>query len=73
MKKADLACFGSKDERRLQDLRQKFYTAIPELKDQLYQELIKRGFFTSNPDSIRQRWRGLVSWGLWLQCFFPVA
>jgi uncharacterized membrane protein YgcG len=48
--------FGSRDERRLRDLRQKFYTAIPELKKQLYQELVKRGFFASSPESTRQRW-----------------
>jgi len=51
-------------ERRLSDLRQKFYTAIPELQGELYQEVVQEGFFPSSPQSTRNRWSLLGVLGL---------
>lgn len=56
--------FGGREERRLSELRQKFYTAIPELRDQLYQELVQEGFFPRNPETTRRIWSGLGIAGL---------
>lgn len=60
--------FGKKAEQgkecRLGDLREKFYTAIPDLRSMLYKEVVKQGYFPSNPDTTRQKWRGLAILGL---------
>jgi len=50
--------FRGGEERRLSDLRQKFYTAIPELNKELYQEVVKGGFFPGSPESTRRVWSG---------------
>jgi uncharacterized membrane protein YgcG len=63
-----LRIFGKKgkmrNERKLRDLREKFYTAIPDLKRMLYAEVVDKGFFPSSPDSTRQRWTWLGIIGL---------
>ncbi len=51
-------------ERSLLDLRQKFYTAIPDLKRMLYTEVVDQGYFPSNPESTRQKWVWLGGLGL---------
>ena len=51
-------------ERKLRDLRQKFYTAIPDLQHKLYDEVVEKGYFPSNPNSTRQKWRWLAILGL---------
>jgi len=56
--------FGRGQTRRMSDLRQKFYTAIPELRKQLYQEVVKEGFFPRNPETTRRLWSGLGCAGL---------
>jgi uncharacterized membrane protein len=56
--------FGKKDERRLRDLQQKFYTAIPELKRELYQEVVRLGYFPQSPESTRQKWAVFSAFGL---------
>ncbi len=48
--------FGKGTERRMRDLRNKFYTAIPELQSQLYQQVVEEGLFTANPHTTRQKW-----------------
>jgi uncharacterized membrane protein YgcG len=56
--------FGGRQEQRLSDLRQKFYTAIPTLQEQLYREVVTQGFFPSNPQSTRRTWSILGVVGL---------
>ena len=46
-------------ERRLSDLKEKFYTAIPELKKQLYQEVVDLGFFHASPERVRSTYAGV--------------
>ena len=68
--------FGKRETRRLSDLRQKFYTAIPDLRKQLYQEVVTEGFFPNNPESTRRVWSGLGCAGLVVAgviAFFLVA
>jgi len=50
---------GSKQEVRLNDLRNKFYTQLPGIQRGLYEAMVKRGFFRSNPDTTRKMWRGV--------------
>lgn len=56
--------FGKGQERRMSDLRQKFYTAIPVLRNQLYQEVVSEGFFPRNPQTTRRLYSGLGCAGL---------
>lgn len=56
--------FGRKTEIELDDLREKFYTAIPKLQKELYKESVEAGFFPSSPKSVRGRYLGLGIAGL---------
>nr|HID15013.1 DUF2207 domain-containing protein [Anaerolineae bacterium] len=51
--------FGGRTERRMSSLRNRFYTAIPRIKDQLYKETVKRRYFRASPDKVRKRYTGL--------------
>jgi uncharacterized membrane protein YgcG len=51
--------FKGRDERKLSDLKEKFYTAIPKLKKQLYQEVVDLGFFRRSPEKVRNTYAGL--------------
>jgi uncharacterized membrane protein len=56
--------FGKGDRKKLTDLRDKFYTFVPKLKNQLYDELVKEGFFTASPQKERNKWIGIGFVGL---------
>jgi uncharacterized membrane protein YgcG len=56
--------FGGRSERRMSDLREKFYTAIPELNKQLYEEIVKEGFFPRSPKATRRLWMGMGGAGV---------
>jgi uncharacterized membrane protein YgcG len=56
--------FGKHETRRLSDLRQKFYTAIPDLREQLYKEVVNEGLFPRSPEATRRVWSGLGCAGL---------
>jgi uncharacterized membrane protein len=51
--------FGRQSERALSDLKEKFYTAIPQIKKGLYQQTVTHQFFRTDPDSVRGRYAGL--------------
>ncbi len=51
--------FGGGSSRDLSDLKEKFYTAIPDLQTQMYNEVTKLGFFAGNPNSTRAKYAGL--------------
>ena len=51
--------FGGSTTRALSDLKQKFYTAIPTLQKQMYEEVSKLGFFAGNPNTTRAKYAGL--------------
>jgi uncharacterized membrane protein len=56
--------FGGRQERRMSDMRQKFYKSIPKLQNQLYQEVVEEGFFPRNPQSTRRMWTAVSLVGL---------
>lgn len=50
---------GSAQEVLLDDLRNKFYKTLPDIKDSLYQKVVEKGFFEKNPDKIRTKYISL--------------
>ncbi|MBU0705562.1 MAG: DUF2207 domain-containing protein [Chloroflexi bacterium] len=48
--------FGGRSERRMSSLKNKFYQAIPKIKEQLYRETVKRKYFRASPDKTRGRY-----------------
>ncbi|MBC7243515.1 MAG: DUF2207 domain-containing protein [Anaerolineae bacterium] len=51
--------FGRKQERRLSELKEKFYTHIPTIQKGLYKELVRQGLYSRDPDSVRGSFAGL--------------
>jgi uncharacterized membrane protein YgcG len=47
---------GGKTEIEMNDLKNKFYTAIPGLQKALYEDMVAEGFFKNSPSKIRTRW-----------------
>ncbi len=48
--------FGRKTERDLNALKNKFYTKLPAIKEELYEEVVARGFFSTSPEKVRARY-----------------
>lgn len=46
-------------ERKLSSLKAKFYSAIPKIKKQLYEQLVQDGHYDHSPESTRNRWSGI--------------
>lgn len=51
--------FGRRTEIDLDDLREKFYTAIPKLQRKIYKAAVEEGFFPASPKAIRGRYMGV--------------
>ncbi|MEA3273092.1 MAG: DUF2207 domain-containing protein, partial [Patescibacteria group bacterium] len=45
--------FGSNDEKKLSELKNKFYRHIPKLKKELYGATVAEGYFSKNPQVVR--------------------
>lgn len=56
--------FGSRDSIDLDDLKEKFYKYLPEIKKEMYQEVVRAGYYTSSPQSARTRYSILGVGGL---------
>lgn len=46
-------------ERSLDSLRNKFYTVVPKLQEDLYDSVVSEGLFTAKPSTTRAMWSGL--------------
>ena len=57
--------FGSLNERKLSDLKNEFYSAIPALRKEMYAEAVREGLFVENPDAVRSRYGCLGIGGDW--------
>ena len=55
---------GGRKERTLESLRNSFYTAIPQIKNELYKEMVTENLFKTDPDTIRKFWYGVGVVGL---------
>lgn len=53
------AIFSGKQERKLSDLKNKFYKHLPGLKKQLYDNLVRLKYFPRNPDTTRSTYAGV--------------
>ncbi|MCA1552922.1 MAG: DUF2207 domain-containing protein, partial [Chloroflexi bacterium] len=51
--------FMHRNERELSDLREKFYSAVPIIESQMYDEVVSSGFYRSNPQTTRRVWTGI--------------
>jgi uncharacterized membrane protein len=47
------AVFGSRDEVRLSDLKNKFYSRLPPLKAKMYEAAVQANLFPRNPETVR--------------------
>lgn len=47
---------GSLASIRLSELRNKFYTAIPGIRDAIYDNLVTRGYYRARPDKVKGIW-----------------
>ena len=52
------ALFKGDSSVRLSDLKDKFYTSLPGIRDALYEQLVERGFYKQRPDSVKNNWLG---------------
>jgi uncharacterized membrane protein len=48
--------FGSEQSKRLSDLKNKFYTALPEIRTGLYDAVVEQGYFKTRPDVTRRNY-----------------
>lgn len=51
--------FGISKFKTLDSLKNKFYQYLPALQKDLYEGLVERGYFARNPNTVRNGWRGL--------------
>ena len=60
--------FASGPKILISDLKNKFYTHLDPLRDQLFNDLVSKNFFRQSPETVRRRYRyaGLVVLGLGL-------
>lgn len=58
------AFFGARDEVRLSDLKNKFYTHVPVIKQAMYDAVVKAGLFPRNPETVRTLYMVLGVLGL---------
>lgn len=54
---------ASKDTVKLSDLKNKFYRSIPGIKNQIYEELVEKGYFQKNPEKVRDNYYA-IGWSL---------
>lgn len=45
---------------RLSALREKFYTSLPGIRDGIYDNLIRRGYYRTRPDKVKGNWIGVA-------------
>jgi uncharacterized membrane protein len=67
--------FGSKTSRKLNDLRYKFSSKLPGIREELYDELVDSGFAQTSPEKVRNRYRAFafLFLGLGILLFFLMA
>ncbi len=72
-KKIMQGIFGNAGEKKLTDLKNKFYKTLAEVKSQLYKNVTEKGYYTSNPNRTRIAWiLGGVFGGIFLAVLFGI-
>jgi len=55
------AIFGKKKKIKISDLKFKFYSKVKSIKKKIYTDMIKDGYFTHNPETIRNLYFGIAA------------
>jgi uncharacterized membrane protein YgcG len=48
--------FGGSQRKRMSEMKNKFYTALPRIRAGLYDAIVQEGYFRTSPDKTRQRY-----------------
>jgi uncharacterized membrane protein YgcG len=59
-KLTELAPVGE-SEVKVSELRNKFYAALPKIRDAIYDSLVSAGFYLERPDKVKAKWIGLAA------------
>ncbi len=51
---------GSNGEVKISELKQKFYTDLAKVKTQLYEDVVAKNFFPTNPEKVRLKYAGIA-------------
>lgn len=65
--------FENDDTATLSDLKEEFYKRVKNIKDDLYKNVVKDGYFLKNPESIRNIYVGIGMTLVFLGIFFVVG
>jgi len=61
------AVFGGSDSKKLSSLKNEFYSSLPGIKDMVYKNLVKEGYFPVSPEKVRSVYYtvgGVLSFGV---------
>jgi uncharacterized membrane protein len=58
-KLSELAPIGE-SEVKVSDMRNKFYGALPKIRDAIYDNLVSSGYYLQRPDKVKGKWFGLA-------------
>ncbi|HYJ79310.1 MAG TPA: DUF2207 domain-containing protein, partial [Longimicrobiaceae bacterium] len=50
---------GDSESVELSDLQNKFYSSLPGIRDDIYEELVRKGYYDHRPDKVKAVWMGL--------------
>jgi len=63
--------FNGNKEKKLSELKNKFYKTLAEVKSQLYKKITEKGYYVSNPNNTRGLWvAAAIIAGVFLSLFF---
>ncbi|HRY91252.1 MAG TPA: DUF2207 domain-containing protein [Candidatus Gracilibacteria bacterium] len=62
--------FGTASTKKLSSLKNEFYKALPGIKSNIYQELVKEGYFPSDPEAVRNVYYGIGGFTIFALFFF---
>ena len=48
------AIFSNRKSRKLSNMKNKFYTSLPKIRTDMYQDVTQRGYFSRSPEAVRQ-------------------
>ncbi len=58
-KLSELAPIGESSV-RISEMKNKFYGALPKIRDAIYEELVSSGYYLERPDTVQAKWGGLA-------------
>ncbi|MFH0929840.1 MAG: DUF2207 domain-containing protein [Candidatus Moraniibacteriota bacterium] len=65
--------FGFEKEKKLSDLKNKFFKTLSTVKNQLYESVTQKGYYTKNPNTVFGMWIAIaIVGGIFLSVFFGI-